>query len=42
MRSQLPPGTLGPEQAAAVEAEAFWCFAALMERAEGNFAADGT
>ena len=31
---------LGAEEQLAVEAEAFWCFAALMDRVEANFSTD--
>jgi hypothetical protein len=33
-------GRLGGEDALGVEAEAFWCFASLMERVEANFSSD--
>lgn len=34
------PGQLSAEERTAVEAEAFWMFAALMERMAGNFNSD--
>ena len=42
MRGEQPkPDPLGAAEALGVEAEAFWAFAALMERLERNFSSDG-
>jgi hypothetical protein len=41
MRSAVAEGgQLANREALGVEAEAFWCFAALMERMESNFSSD--
>eukprot|EP00887_Chlorella_sp_A99_P005546 scaffold1.g5546.t1 len=41
MRSAYPDGHLSPGQQEEVEANAFWAFAALMDRMESNFSKDG-
>lgn len=41
-RTAVPGRELTAQQQAEVESEAFWCFAALMQRMEGNFSSDCT
>lgn len=42
MRSAHPEGHLDSAEQQEVEADAFWAFAALMDRMEPNFSSDGT